>query len=269
MKLTRNFIGLALLWSTLLCGQSQAVLSVSDPLDNTLFVGVEEDRYPLSYYEHYPARLTGFDVEYADNLCKKLKRRCQVVAASYSELIRMLADERVDVLVASLNDTPQHRDSLAFSEPYYVSHSVLMCSFPLPSMVDAYMLSPYVIGDKEGSKQQETLRQVLAYIKLKGVVSFSSYRAMFNALLRGKIDCMLADSHTGYDLIKTAAEQDSERIYFSANLQFVRNEFNQERIAVRKADAAYLRLINRAIQEMDADGTHQRLSLKYFPFTAY
>ncbi len=270
-KLMCNFIALVLLGGVGIPGTWAASFSTEDenPEKATLYVGVESNRYPLVYYDLYTHKLTGFDVEYATELCNKLHRKCQLVVGPYTDLVRMLIDRRVDVLVASLNDIPQHRVQMALSDPYYISHTVLMCRFPLPASVDGQLLRLYVVGGKEGSKQLYDLQKVQDRSEVKGVVPFDSYSKMFKALLNAEIDCMLADSHSGYDLLKTASEADSQRVYFSTNLKFIKNEFNRQRIAVRGGDIYNLRRVNRVIDEIDRDGTHQRLSLKYFPFTAY
>src|ERR1043165_7635243 len=61
----------------------------------------------------------GFNVELARLICEELKIQCTIQLRRFDTLLQALAENRADAVIASLAVTPETRQRVDFSDPYY------------------------------------------------------------------------------------------------------------------------------------------------------
>ena len=66
-------------------------------------------------------KMTGFDIDIGLALCAQMKRECRYEQMDWEGLIPALKTHKIDAIVASMNDTPERRESVAFTDPYYTN----------------------------------------------------------------------------------------------------------------------------------------------------
>ena len=64
-------------------------------------------------------QMTGFDIDIGKALCEQMKRECRFEPIDWEGLIPALQTKKIDVILASMNDTPERRESISFTDPYY------------------------------------------------------------------------------------------------------------------------------------------------------
>ena len=63
-------------------------------------------------------KISGFEPELLDNLCKRVNLQCETVAQDFDGLINGLQAGKFDVVMDALAITPERQQAIAFSKPY-------------------------------------------------------------------------------------------------------------------------------------------------------
>lgn len=115
----------------LLIAAVAAVAAGIDVVARPLRVAVIGNVPPLSYVDER-GRPSGFAVELAEALCEVMKTRCTIHVVLLDEAIDALAADRYDFASINLLATPERRERVLFSKPFYRSVSVWLAR---PSVV--------------------------------------------------------------------------------------------------------------------------------------
>src|SRR6476469_10351289 len=75
--------------------------------------------YPPFNYAGADGNPAGFNVELARLICEELKLQCTIQLRRFDTLLQALAENRADAVIASLAVTPETRQRVDFSDPYY------------------------------------------------------------------------------------------------------------------------------------------------------
>src|SRR3954464_10303921 len=75
--------------------------------------------YPPFNYAAPDGNPAGFNVELARLICEELKLQCTIQLRRLDTLLQALAENRADAVIASLAVTPETRQRVDFSDPYY------------------------------------------------------------------------------------------------------------------------------------------------------
>lgn len=89
-----------------------------------LVVGVKKDVLLWGYLNPATNRIEGLEPDLAKDLARRLGVEVELVALVTAERIGALEGRQVDVLIATLSDTPERRARLTLVEPHYYSSGV-------------------------------------------------------------------------------------------------------------------------------------------------
>ena len=108
--------------------------ALADRLDliqkrGTLIVGVKSDYPPFGMLDAN-GRLIGFEPDLAAELARRLGVQLQLVAVSSTNRLQKLQEGAIDVVVATLGDTPQRRQIATLIEPNYYASGVTVVAPP-------------------------------------------------------------------------------------------------------------------------------------------
>ena len=92
--------------------------------DGVLVLAAEGTYPPFS--EIRDGKMTGFDIDIGLALCAEMKRECRFEQIDWEGLIPALKTDKIDAIVASMNDTPERRESVAFTDPYYSNPGIFV-----------------------------------------------------------------------------------------------------------------------------------------------
>ena len=135
----------------------------------------------------------GYDVEIAKVIAKKLNKNLVIVKTKWEALLGpALTSGKVDLVIAGMSATPERRQSLTFSKPYYESDLVVVVK------KNGKYANAKSINDFTGAKitgQLNTLHYDVID-QMKGVqkqTAMESFPAMIVALNSGKIDGYISE----------------------------------------------------------------------------
>jgi lysine/arginine/ornithine transport system substrate-binding protein len=230
---------------------------------NVLRLGIDPT-YPPMDVKMPDGHVTGFDVDLADDICRRIAMHCEWVEMEFSGMIPALQARKIDAIISSMAITEKRMQQIAFSTKLFQFKSRLIARTGAPLTVSAEGLRGKRIGVQSGT-QFETYAQKNWQPGGAEVVAYQSQEGVFNDLMAGRLDAALLGSvEADNGFLKTPRGR---------GFGFVGGPLEMgdhgTGIGLRKDDVALKANIDRAITSMRADGTYQKISRKYFDFDVY
>lgn len=83
----------------------------------TLRIATEGTYRPWNFYDAQ-GRLAGFDIDVANEVCRRLRARCTIQTQDWDGMIPALQMRKFDAVIADMSITPLRREAIDFSIPY-------------------------------------------------------------------------------------------------------------------------------------------------------
>lgn len=87
-------------------------------------------KYPPFNFFGADGRLTGFDVDFANELCRRMKRTCDFRVLAWDGIVAAVAAGKIDTVIGSMGITPGRAKAVLFSDPYYESGAQIFLKDP-------------------------------------------------------------------------------------------------------------------------------------------
>ncbi len=241
-----------------------------------------EGAFPPYNFTKPDGTLAGFEIDLANDLCRRMNAKCEIVAQNWDGILPGLNGGKFDAIIAGMSITAKRREVIDFTQPYLASPSQLVTLKgggleALPGNGGRFNLT----RDEAGSQaaidaikarlkgkvlgvQVSTIQADFANTYLKGVVELRTYKTSDETLLdlsSGRVDAALLsaavvqaamDKPEGKDLVFTGPGFTGGTIGIGSG------------IGVRKTDPDLVALFDGALDAAKADGTLARLSMQWF-----
>src|SRR3954452_6332949 len=147
--------------------------------------------YPPFNYAGPDGNPAGFNVELARLICEELKLQCTIQLRRFDTLLQALAENRADAVIASLAVTPETRQRVDFSDPYYrvPARFVTRRDSTLGDVIPE-ALEGKKVAVVAGSAHEAYLR---AFFTEADVRSYSTMELARDALRKGDADLVFGD----------------------------------------------------------------------------
>ena len=197
-----------------------------------------------------PEHLIGFEVEIADALARKLGVRAQTVQNQWDGLVPALQRGNFDIVLNGLEITDEHRRHIALSQPYYVYSQQIITRKENNGLTNLPSLKGHAVGTLSGTVAQRIMDQA-------GGIDVRVYPGQaepFRDLNNGRIEAVMLDLPIAvYYLTKEPQLKRSGE-------PFAPGYYG---IGVRREDETLLLALNKAIAELQADGTLENIYRKW------
>ena len=220
-----------------------------------------EGTYP-PFSEIKDGKMTGFDIDIGLALCAEMKRECRFEQIDWEGLIPALKTNKSDAIVASMNDTPERRESVAFTDPYYTNPGLFV-------RAKGSSIEPTPEGVK--GKNVGVLRASIFdnYVTDKfpeaNILRYTGQEEANLDAVAGRVDLLFADKvvmeegflqrDEGKDFEAVGPEENDKK-YFGEGIS----------IAVRKADDKLREAFNTALKAIKENGEYKKINDKYFKY---
>ncbi|MDT2595432.1 amino acid ABC transporter substrate-binding protein [Enterococcus dongliensis] len=219
--------------------------------NNTLRVGTEGTYSPFSFRDDND-KLTGYDVEVAKAVAKKIDYKVKFVEAPWDSMLAAFDANKSDVVFNQVAITPERQEKYLFSTPYSISHPALIVNKNNTEIKD--------FADLKGKTAAQSLTSNYAQMaedlgaKISSVDGFSKAVELVGD---DRADATLNDDVTYYDYLNQKPE---------APIKIVKTSDEATEVAAmfHKKDKELAKKVDKAIKELKADGTLTKLSEKYF-----
>lgn len=231
----------------------------------TVRIGVEGAYPPFSYVDP-DGRLAGFDIEIAQALCDQMRVKCTLVQQDWDGIIPALLARKYDAIVASMSITEERKQKVAFTNKYYNTPAKFA-----RKKGSGIEISKAGLKGKTVGVQRATIHDNFITGEFGKEVEIKRYASQDEAYLdavAGRLDLLLADSVAMNDgFLNTDKGKDWE---------FVGPDYSDPKyfgdgvgVAIRKQDQDLVAKFNKAIRDIRANGTYDRIARKYFDFDIY
>jgi len=197
-----------------------------------------------------PSRMTGFEYDLAEALASKLGVKAQLVQNSWDGLVPGLERGNFDIILNGLEITDEHRQQIAMSRPYYAYAQQIVVRRETEGLTQIEQLKGQAVGVLAASVAQRLVEKL-------GGVDMRVYPGnveSFRDLNARRIDAVVVDLPIAIYYLTKEPELKMSGEPFATGYYG---------IGVRKGDAPLLEALNRAIEELRADGTLERIYSKY------
>jgi len=219
----------------------------------TLLVGLE-GTYPPFSYQGDDGKLTGFEVEFAEELAKHLGVKASLKPTKWDGMLASLDSKRIDVVINQVTISDERKKKYDFSTPYTVSGiQALVKKGNESGIKTAADLKDKKVGVGLGTNYEEWLRKNVQGVDIR---TYDDDPTKYQDLRVGRIDAILVDRLAALDLVKKT--KDTLAV---AGEPFSRQEAG---VALRKDNQDLLKAVDDAIAAMQKDGTLKALSEKWF-----
>ncbi len=208
--------------------------------------------FPGSYKEN--GHLKGFDVDVAKAAAKKIGYKVTFKTTSFDGLFGQLTSGKVDAIASNITVTPERQRQFYFSKPYGYFRSAVAVS-KKSSLTNLNQVKHKTVAATVGSIQVQKLKQLDLSIKTK---TYDDREGALNAVINGQT---VGYSNARAILAAVIAQK-------KLPLKILSGDFDSEHIAITfNKDSNGKKLqkkLNRAIDDLERDGTIAKLSKKYF-----
>ena len=193
----------------------------------------------------------GIDVEIATAIAEKLGLELVVDDMDFSSVIASVQSGKADIAMAGLTVNEERKKNIDFTDSYATGVQVIIVpdGSPIASVDD--LSSDILIGCQEATT---------GYIYCSddygedAVVAYTNGATAVQALLSGKVDCIVIDSEPAKQFV--AANEGLSIL----DTEYVTEDYA---IGISKENTALLDAVNAALNELIEDGTVQEIIDKY------
>jgi octopine/nopaline transport system substrate-binding protein len=227
-------------------------------------------------------KLEGFEIDLANDLCARMKVKCEIVAQDWDGIIPALQAKKYDAIMAGMSVTDERKKVIDFSQAYANSPNGYLVAKDSPLAKMPGTGQSYNLGSRtaeaekaiEATKpllkgktiavQVSTIHSNFAEKYLKGTAEIREYKTTEQHdldLAAGRIDAVLADATAIIGTLEKPEFKDYVMVGPSITGGMLGAGVG---VGVRKEDAELKKMFDDAIAAAKADGTVKQLSEKWF-----
>ncbi|AGX03032.1 MULTISPECIES: amino acid ABC transporter substrate-binding protein [Bacillaceae] len=214
-------------------------------------IGTEGTYAPFTYHDK-EGKLTGFDIEIAEEVFKRLDIKPVFVETKWDGMIAGLDAKRYDLVANEVAVREDRLEKYDMSDPYIVSKAVLI----VHENNDEIKTLDDLDGKKVGQSLDSNYRKIAEEHGATNTV-VEGFNQSIDLITSGRIDATLNDSLSYLDLKKQRPELPVKTVYEEENA--TSNAF-----LFRKGSDDLVEAVNGALAEMKEDGTYLEISKKWF-----
>lgn len=214
-----------------------------------LYVGTNAEFVPFEYMEN--GKIVGFDIELINKVGEKIGREIKIKNIAFDGLLPALQTNKIDMIIAGMTVTKEREKFVDFSKDYFVANQVIIISENNNEVENLNSLIDKKVGVILGYTGD------LIVSKINGIekVQYNSAPNAIMALSSGKIDAVILDSAPAQSYVSK-----------NKGLKIVTMDVEDEKyaIAMKKGQKQLVDEVNKALDEIKAEGTYDKLIQKYF-----
>ena len=214
-------------------------------------IGTEGTYAPFTFYND-KNELTGFDVEIAREVAKRIGVEAEFIETKWDGMFAGLDSKRFDFVANQVTIKADRIEKYDFSSPYIKTRAVLVVHENNDEIT--------TFEDLQGKKSGQSLTSNLAELATSygaEIVQIDGFNQAIDLLLSERIDATINDRLSYLDFkvarpdaaIKVVAEEAT-----SSEAAFLFNKGNEELVAA----------VNKALEDMKSDGTYLEISERWF-----
>ncbi len=223
---------------------------------DVLRVGTEPTFAPFEFMDTKTRDYTGYDIDLIKAVAKKAGYKVQIQNMGFDALIPALKTGTVDVVIAGMSITPEREKQVDFSAPYYKSGLSYLIRKDEAGKIKSFK---NLEGKRIAVQIGNTGAEYAKNIKGTNVVAFNTTNDAFMDLASTNSDAVILDRPVLAYFLKTKPAA-AKKMQLSTEIA----DAEDYGFAVNKGNTKLLNALNKALEEMKADGELQKIHDKWF-----
>jgi polar amino acid transport system substrate-binding protein len=222
--------------------------------DNTLVIGIDDKFAPMGFRDE-ENNIVGFDIDYASAAAKKMGVKVKFQPIDWKTKESELISGRIDLIWNGYTITDERKKKVLFTKPYLINAQVVVTKSDsnLTKLAD---LEGKVVGLQSLSSAADALNENPIKSKIKTITEFKDNVSALNDLKSGRIDAVVIDQVViNYYMTK---EKDTFTVLDES---LAPEEYG---VGVKKGNEELLEKLQKALDEMNEDGTASEISKQWF-----
>lgn len=200
--------------------------------------------------------IVGFSIDLMRAVAAKAGIEVKFVNTPWEGIFNTLAQGDRDLLISSITITEERRQTMDFSDPYFDAHQLI--AVPEKSTIAKFDdLKKLKVGVQTGTTGDEVVSKLLGKTSTN-VKRFESTPLALKELESSGVDAVVADNGV---VINYVANNTSAKFRTVNDPAFAPEQYG---IAVKKGNAELLGKINKALADVRADGSYEKIYTQYF-----
>jgi len=243
------------------CGKQQADIDATDasaPASGARVYLVGTDAaYPPFEFQNDKNEVVGFTVELLNAVADKGGFKVRYLNTPWEGIFATLQEGDRDIIASSVTITDERKESMAFSEPYFEAHQLIIVDRQRASIKTLPELKDLRVAVQAGTTGDAVVQQHLGKSNAR-IKRFDSMPQALKALESGSVDAVVGDNGVVQNYLKDHAAS-------FATVSDPQN-FHPELygFAVKKGNQTLLGKIDKGLEAIKADGSYDRIYRKYF-----
>lgn len=228
--------------------------STSKGAKEELVIGIDDKFAPMGFRDENN-EIVGFDIDYAKAAGEKLGREVVFQPIDWSTKESELNSGRIDLIWNGYTITDERKEKVLFTKPYLKNAQVIVtkADSTITKMDD---LAGKSVGVQSLSSASDALNSNKIVSKIGTVTEFKDNVLALSDLKIGRIDAVVIDQIVAdYYMTK---EKDTFKLLDDS---LAPEEYG---IGVKKGNEELLNALQKALDEMNEDGTATQISKKWF-----
>ena len=191
----------------------------------------------------------GIDIEIAQAIAEKLGLELVIDDMDFNAALLAVQQGKSDMVMAGVTVDPDRQKVMDFSNSYATGVQVIIVKED--SNVTADTLGDFMIGTQKGTTSDIYCSDDFG---AEHVTTYDSSITAVQALINGQVDCVVVDNAPAQALVKA-----------NPGLKILETEYITENYAIgfNKGNTQLQEAVNKALAELTADGTIQKIIDKY------
>ncbi|MBT2687492.1 amino acid ABC transporter substrate-binding protein [Bacillus sp. ISL-47] len=219
--------------------------------EGKLKIGTEGTYPPFTFHDE-TGELTGFDVEIAKEVAKRLDLEPVFLETQWDAMFAGLDSKRFDMIANQVGIRPDRQEKYDFSDPY-ISSAAALITHESNNTISGF-------EDIEGLKAAQSMTSNYADLaksygaEIVGVEGFNQAIELINSK---RADITINDNLSFLDFKKQKPDAPVKMVAES-------EDASQSGLMFRKGSDTLVEEVNKALNEMIEDGTYLKISEKWF-----
>ena len=219
--------------------------------EGVLTVATEGTYAPFSFYDE-KGELTGYDVDVARAVAKKLNLKIEFLTAPWDAMLAAFDAGKADAVFNQVSITEERKKKYDYSVPYMTSYSAIIVHEDNDDIKS--------FADLKGKRSTHSVNSMwIPTVEKYGakLVVADSLSDQINLIITKRADDTIDDAVMFYDYKKQHPKAPIKLIKAGETPMYTA-------AIVHKGNAELLEAINKALNELKAEGKLKEISIKYF-----
>lgn len=222
--------------------------------DKTLVIGIDDKFAPMGFRDENN-KIVGFDIDLAKAAAEKMGKKVQFQPIDWSTKESELSSGRIDLIWNGYTITDERKKKVLFTKPYLKNAQVVVTKND-SNITKLSDLAGKVVGLQSLSSASDALNANPIKSKIKTITEFKDNVSALNDLKSGRLDAVVIDEVViNYYMTK---EKDTFKILDES---LAPEEYG---VGVKKGNEDLLKKLQKALNDMNTDGTAAKISNKWF-----